>query len=50
MKKSLQEKVPEAIFYREKCLRAFFVDGCHGNDEIRMHTNIHLHVYHSWQV
>ena len=32
------------------CLRAFFVDGCHGNNEIHMHTKFHLHVHHSLQV
>ena len=36
--------------YREKCLWAFFVDGCHGNNEIHMRTEFHLHVHHSWQV
>ena len=31
--------------YREKCLRAFFVDGCHGNNEIHMRTKFHFHVH-----
>ena len=36
--------------YREKCLREFFVDGCHGNNEIYRRTKFHLHVHYSWQV
>ena len=36
--------------YREKCLRPFFVNGCHGNAEIHVHTKFHLHALYGVQV
>ena len=40
----------EVPLYREKCLRQFFVNGCHGNTEIHMCTKFHLHALHGLQV
>ena len=37
----------EQSSYREKCPRAFFVDSCHGNNEITC-TQSHLHMHYSW--
>ena len=40
----------EEVVIGKKCLRQFFVHGCHGNGEIHMHTKFQLHALHSLQV
>ena len=36
----------EEVVTGKKCLRQFFVNGCHGNAQIHMCTKFHLHVLH----
>ena len=40
----------EEVVIGKKCLRPFFVHGCHGNAEIHMCTKFHLHALYGVQV
>ena len=44
------EEVVEELVIGKKCLRPFFVHGRHGNAEIHMRTNFHLHALHGVQI
>ena len=40
----------EEVVIGKKCLRPFFVNGCHENGEIHMCTKFHLHALYGVQV
>ena len=40
----------EEVVIGKKCLRQFFVHGCHENAEIHMRTKFHLHALYGVQV